>query len=63
MIGFDVQERELKHGQANTPAQCPGSMHWFNVADQSGLLSVILQKGGGDPRQNQKVYISNVDSL
>ena len=27
MIRFDVQERELKHGQANTPAECPGSMY------------------------------------
>ena len=27
MVRFDVQERELKHGKANTPAQCPGSMH------------------------------------
>ena len=27
MIRFDVQERELKHWQANTPAQCLGSMH------------------------------------
>ena len=27
MIRFDVQERELKHGQANTSAQCPGSMY------------------------------------
>ena len=27
MIRFDAQERELKHGQANTPAQCPGSMY------------------------------------
>ena len=27
MIRFDVQERELKHGQANTPAQCPSSMY------------------------------------
>ena len=27
MIRFDVQERELKHGQANTPAQCPSSLY------------------------------------
>ena len=27
MIRFDVQERELKHGRANTQAQCPGLLH------------------------------------
>ena len=27
MNRFDVQERELKHWQANTPAQCPSSMY------------------------------------
>ena len=27
MIWFDVQKRELKHGQANIPAQCQGSMY------------------------------------
>ena len=27
MIRFDVQERELKHWQANTTAQCPSSMY------------------------------------
>ena len=27
MSMFDVQERELKHWQANTPAQCPSSMY------------------------------------